>query len=257
MTAKEAQKKFMLVVGGKATNPAPDIPFHKLMIDQKSFRRFRNTMVFGSGVNIGKDKFAKSKAYVTSFKVEDLVKRLIDTINAPQCWSQLAKQLIISQSPQTATLISRQATPRTILETYAQWLLGDMIDLYFDWFTLGYTCGKIRGAMQRLFYGKETTWDESSFVMPDGIPKPTMEPTIDILLRDKQYPEFLDTAFRMRQAVFLKFLRTKPHTGLEPDNCILAIGKYNRVTAIALEASGPLSLRKLFKFSPRKDWKLR
>jgi hypothetical protein len=75
-TVQEAQKKFLLVAGGKATNSARDIPLNKLKIDQKNFQEFRNTMVFGSGVNIDKDKFAESMVYVTAFKLEDLVKRL-------------------------------------------------------------------------------------------------------------------------------------------------------------------------------------
>jgi hypothetical protein len=131
-----------------------------------------------------------------------------------------------------------------------------MVDRYFYWFTMGHTCGEIWAAIRRAFE-RGDTWDRTSFVMPDGSPKPAIEPTIDILLRDPQYPSFLDTTYHMTGAAFLDKdnPESKGKTGLEPDNCILAIGKYNRVAATALEAHGPLSLRKLYKSWPARDWK--
>jgi hypothetical protein len=91
--------------------------------------------------------------------------------------------------------------------------------------------------------------------MPDGIPKPAVEATTDILLRDKEYPRFLDTAYHTTGAAFVGYLKTKPHTGLEPDNCLLAIAKYNRVAATTLEGRDLLSLRNLYTGWLWEDWR--
>ncbi|KAF1847641.1 uncharacterized protein K460DRAFT_281363 [Cucurbitaria berberidis CBS 394.84] len=255
-TTEEARKKLFLASGSSAANSARDIPLHRLKINQNKLREFRDTMMFGSGVYLPRDKFSKSRVNVCTVHAEDLVKRLEDTVNTAQPWGRLARQLIISRSEQAQNGATKgeskslRATSRTILESYAQWLQADMVDLYFDWLEMGFTCGEIWADMRRDLE-RLPTWDPTSFVM-----KPALEPTIDILTRDREYPRCLKIAYGK---IRLAFNANPPShfESLDPDTCLVALGKYHRATAAMLEAPGPLNLSNLYEHWQEEDWKPR
>lgn len=256
-TVEETQKKLLLVAGSSAANSARHIPLHRLKIDQRKLREFRDTMMFGSGVYLPQDKFSKARINVCTVRVEDLVKRLVDTIDSPQPWGRLARQLIISNSEQAQSgdspskSKSSEATPRIILERYAQWLQADLVDLYFDWLQMGITCGDIWSGI-RYYLEKLPTWDPVSFDE-----KPAMEPTIDILTRDKEYPKFLKIANSQIMRAFDGYPRDPTEMGLAPDTCLVTLGKYHKATAAMLDAPGPLRLSKLYSHWPEEKWRPR
>ncbi|KAI2474818.1 hypothetical protein Ptr902_02335 [Pyrenophora tritici-repentis] len=248
-TVEEAQKKFLIISGSKAANSARDIQINKLKIDQKNLREFRDPMVFGTGVFLPRKKFSKAKISVVTTKVEEIINCLIETINSPQPWGRLARHIM--QIKHGNTTASHQATPRTTLETYAQWLEADLIDLYFDWLGMGHRCGdiwrSIRTALERL-----DTWDPASFQ-----DKPAMEATIDILTRDRQYPKFLGIAYGLLLKTFEGYPAKQPDSRHEPDAAIVAIAKYKPQIAAVLEAPGELSLDNLYAHWREQDWKPR
>lgn len=79
-TVEEIKNKFLLASGSMATNRARDIPLHRLRVNVHKLRDFRDPMMFGAGIYLPSDRFGESDYNFNTAKIEDVFKRLVDTI---------------------------------------------------------------------------------------------------------------------------------------------------------------------------------
>jgi hypothetical protein len=93
-TIQEVKSKFRLASGSSAVNSARDIRIDRLRGNVNKLRELRDTTVFGRGVYLPSDKFKTSEYSVSTAKIENVFKRLADTMNGPQPWGRLARNVL-------------------------------------------------------------------------------------------------------------------------------------------------------------------
>ncbi|KAH7088848.1 hypothetical protein FB567DRAFT_578634 [Paraphoma chrysanthemicola] len=211
------------------------------------------------GVYVGADKFSEEEHTVCTPTTDSITTRLTDSMAKPHSWDRLARQILQSQVQLSATdgaeggwSTIRATTPSSLLESYARWLQADMPGLFFDWMQLGVTCSTtwedIRDAVRPL-----PDWDPMAF----NDEKPALEPTLDILLHDPNYPNFLEAAFSKvcrRLGAPPEFTYTDQ---VYSDLCLYTLAKCNYATGAMLHAPGPFHLSTLYKDWPEEKWRPR
>jgi hypothetical protein len=85
--------------------------------------------------------------------------------------------------------------------------------------------------------------------------KPALEPALDVLVRDRNYPTFLEVAYKE----FLTLLNAPPEYNIynnqkNADLSLVRLWKCYRATAATLHAPGPLNLENTYANWPRKLW---
>jgi hypothetical protein len=153
-----------------------------------------------------------------------------------------------STAPTTSTSPlgpSRLRTSHDFLENYANCLQSDLADFYFDWLEMGHYCGyaweKIKDRLEK--FG---SWDLEAI---NG-QKPALEPATDILVRDTNYPMFLNAAFS--EVLFVLTDQPWMNFGKYEENqvnanfCLVSPAQYHPATAAQLMCPGSPIQRKNF-----------
>jgi hypothetical protein len=93
----------MLVIGHSAANLSRDIPSNRLKVNVNKLREFRDVLTFGQGVYLPRDKFSEEKHTICTATIEDITKRLADSVEAEHPWNRPARQLLQTGSSDSAT----------------------------------------------------------------------------------------------------------------------------------------------------------
>lgn len=101
--------------------------------------------------------FSRAIQYnVSTVRVEDVLKRLLNTMKAPQPWDRVARQVAGRQRYQIDIL-------RGILEGYVEWLQANLFDLFLDRFEVGRYCNLIWRSMPEELEGCFEEWHMENF----------------------------------------------------------------------------------------------
>jgi hypothetical protein len=215
-------------------------------------QEFRETLTFSESVYLPSDIFSKKEWNICDLSIEVVTKRLVNTAASEHPWNRLSSQLVQSHPRQAdvedqlrrPTLIR---TPLTPLHSYACWLQADLAGLFFDWLQLGVLCADIWLDIKKLVEPLEG-WDSTTF----NCEKPAAEPALNICIRDKDYPNFLEAAYDALLKSPTKPPNCKDLEQRNADICPITLGKLHHATAAMLRAPEPLNLNNLYAQWPKK-----